>query len=135
MPVRLVIVVALGIWAPAMPALSETVAAKVAACREITEADDRLVCYDALTVTKIEWEFSGKGNSITPQFEVTAPRQLYFYSDDVVMVLYLLDERGDVLRNLHRGGTGAGTYLIETPGRYAVQVNASGGWVVRVEFP
>lgn len=95
----------------------------------------RLACYDALPVAGQGRTFHGKGSGVTEPFEVIAPVEMHFDSDDAVMVLYLLDDQGRVVRNLHRGGAGAGRHLIEQPGRYHLQVNATGGWTIRLAPP
>lgn len=104
------------------------------ACREVPEPEARLACYDALTVPA-DLEVTGKGSAVTDPFRITEPRLLRFESDDAIMVVYLLDEAGAVVQNLHRGGAGAGEHLIEEPGQYSVQVNATGGWSLRLEAP
>ncbi len=107
------------------------------ACRALTEAAARLACYDALPLPDAAAvvEFHGKGGGMTDAFDVTAPQMLTYESDDVVLVAYLLDASGAVVQNLHRAGIGAGQYLIQTPGSYRVQVNATGSWRVAVSAP
>lgn len=109
----------------------------LAACRALAEDAARLACYDALPVAGQGQgrAFHGKGSGMTEPFEVGAPVEMHFDSDDAVMVLYLLDDQGRVVRNLHRGGAGAGRHLIEEPGRYHLQVNATGGWTIRLDQP
>lgn len=94
----------------------------------------RLTCYDAL-MSSVELSIDGAGSAVTELFQVTAPRILRFHSSDAIMVVYLLNEAGDVVQNLHRGGAGEGRYLIQHPGLYRVQVNATGGWSLRLEIP
>ena len=60
----------------------------------------------------------GRGSGVTPQFEVATQRLMTFESSDAVMVVYLLNERDEVVQNLHKGGKGEGFFLIEVPGRY-----------------
>lgn len=97
-------------------------------------ADIRLACYDSLTVSA-ELEITGKGSAVTDPFTLAAPRLLRFESDDAIMVVYLLNEAGSVVQNLHRGGAGEGRHLIKEPGTYRIQVNATGGWALRLEIP
>jgi hypothetical protein len=66
---------------------------------------------------------------------VPEPSLLRFESRDAIMVAYLLGANGEVVQNLHHGGAGEGSHLIERAGAYRVQVNASGGWRIRVEAP
>lgn len=114
---------------------AKSLAAGLQACREIVSDAARLSCYDALVLPRAGDVFTGSGSGITPVFVVEAPRLMQFDSADVIMVAYLLDEADRVVQNLHRGGAGDGAFLIETPGRYHVQVNASGAWQVRVLPP
>lgn len=103
-------------------------------CRALPDAAARLACYDALSV-RADLELEGKGSAVTGLFSVTEPRRLLFESDDAIMVLYLLNEAGAVVQNLHRAGAGFGQHLIEEPGTYRVQINATGGWFLRLEAP
>lgn len=109
----------------------------IAGCRGMASDAARLACYDALPLpaAAAAAEFRGKGGGLTDPFRVTAPQMLTYESDDVVLVAYLLDGSGAVVQNLHRAGVGAGQFLIETPGTYRVQVNATGSWRVTVSAP
>lgn len=111
------------------------VAAALGACRAIAAGPERLACYDGIADTPPIAEFTGAGSAVTPRFEIAGPSRLRFESRDAIMVAYLLDASGAVVQNLHHGGVGEGTYLIERPGAYSVQVNASGGWRIAVERP
>ncbi|WP_018634193.1 hypothetical protein [Neomegalonema perideroedes] len=102
--------------------------ARLEHCARISEAGRRLACFDALALDRVEPAFEGRLGSRTESFEVTAPMLLRFESDDVIMVVYLLDEAGEVFQNLHRAGRGLGEYEIRRPGTYSLQVNASGSW-------
>lgn len=107
-----------------------------ARCRAQTDAGLRLACYDALPLAgATAASFTGKGGGMTDAFRIDAPQMLTFESDDVVLVAYLLDDTGAVVQNLHRAGAGAGQFLIESPGTYRVQVNATGNWRVSVGPP
>lgn len=117
------------------PALAQDMAAGLLACRRHVEAGPRLACYDALPAKGAAMEFRGTGNQITPPFDLKAPANLVFESMDAILVIYLLDAAGAVVQNLHQAGAGAGRFLIEHPGRYSLQVNASGGWRMRIEAP
>lgn len=135
MPLRLVILTILAWLVPPSQGRAETLAAGLTTCREVVSDAARLACYDGLVPVGQGDRFSGKGSGITPEFTVAAPRLMRFDSSDVIMVVYLLNEAGAVVQNLHRGGAGGGAFLIETPGRYHVQVNASGAWSVTVLPP
>lgn len=105
------------------------------ACRTRSDPADRLACYDALAGRLPAVEYRGAGNRVLPPFDITGPTRLVFESSDAIMVVYLLDDSGAVIQNLHQAGAGSGAFLIDAPGRYGLQVNASGGWVIRLESP
>ncbi len=115
---------------PAAAAGASDLGADILACRKISDAGKRLACYDALPDDRPLFEFAGHGSGVTPPFEISGPTRLLYESGDIVMVLYLLDESGAVVRNLHQPGVGAGSFVIEHPGRYHVQVNATGSWQI-----
>lgn len=104
----------------------------LAGCAAIPADGDRLACYDALARDRAGVSFSGFGNGATGIFETFGPAVLIYESDDVILVLYLEDDAGRLVQNLHLGGQGEGRYRLPGPGRYRVQVDASGGWRVRV---
>lgn len=117
------------------PAQALDLPAALQACRGRTEMAARLTCYDALADRLPGLEFKGAGNRILPPFDISGPTQLVFESSDVIMVVYLLDDKGRVIQNLHQAGAGSGSFLIAQPGRYGLQINASGGWSIRLETP
>lgn len=104
--------------------------ARLEHCARIAEAGRRLSCYDALALDRTPPAFDGRLGSRTEPFTVDRPTLLRFENDDVIMVVYLLDEKGEVFQNLHRGGRGLGEYEIRRLGTYSLQVNASGSWRV-----
>lgn len=109
--------------------------ADLPACRALTDPAARLACYDALPLSPTT-AFQGQGSGMAGPFTITGPQTLEFESDDAILVAYLLDDAtGSVVKNLHHGGAGAGHFLIEAPGRYRVQINASGGWRIRLSPP
>lgn len=132
MPRRLVGALTLAL---AAPAVASDPAAGLAACRGILEAGERLACYDALSADRTVLEFAGRGGGLSPKFDIVAPTRLRYESADIVMVLYLLDAAGAVVRNLHQPGVGEGSFLIEHPGGYQVQVNATGDWRIWLTPP
>ncbi|MCG8356173.1 MAG: hypothetical protein MI920_11415 [Kiloniellales bacterium] len=109
-------------------------AADLRNCAEIGEDKRRLACFDALAATSFGLTFAGFGNGSTDIFEITAPSTLEYASDDVVLIVYLQDDAGQLVQNLHLGGQGKAEYRIEEPGRYQLQVDATGGWRMRI-FP
>lgn len=116
-------------------AAAQDQAADLLRCRAKTDAAMRLECYDALASRASATVHRGAGSGIIPQFELGGPTRLVFESSDAIMVVYLLDETGAVIQNLHQAGAGSGSFMIDKPGRYSIQVNASGGWLVRLENP
>lgn len=114
--------------------MSESLELNLRLCREVPSNEERLACYDALT-SLVELTIEGKGSAVTDLFEIKQPRLLRFHSSDAIMIVYLLDQSGEVVQNLHRGGAGEGQYIISDPGQYRVQVNATGGWYLRLEVP
>ena len=114
------------------PAGARDLGQSVARCQAIASDSQRLACFDALAAPGAIASFSGKGSGISQPFQIDAPARLNFSSQDVVMVIYLLDAAGAVVQNLHRAGAGDGTFLIRQPGRYSVQVNATGLWQIQI---
>lgn len=108
-------------------------AAEILTCRKLGDGALRLVCYDQLETGAPVAEYTGAGSRIIPAFDVTGPTRLIFESMDAIMVVYLLDASQSVVQNLHQAGTGKGSFLIDKPGRYSIQVNASGGWRIRLQ--
>lgn len=107
--------------------------AAIRACAAMKSNDERLVCYDKTAAKLSEPRFEGRLNYSTDLFDITGPTQLRYQSDGVIFVLYLKDEKGEVLQNLHIGGGGEATYLIEKPGRYSLQINGSESWRIWIE--
>lgn len=106
--------------------------ADLASCRALSEPLTRLACYDALPAEDAP-VFRGAGNTITPAIEIREPKRLVFESSDAVLVVYLLDAAGRVVQNLHHAGAGRSSYDILDPGRYRLQINATGGWQIWLE--
>lgn len=138
MPVQLVkrrnIALAL-LLVQAAPAGAQDLTAGLMACRSHSGAAARLACYDALPLQAVIRRFQGAGSQVTPSFDITAPTLLQFESMDAIMVIYLLDASGEVVQNLHQAGAGTGSFLMAQPGRYRLQINASGGWRISLEAP
>lgn len=133
MPRRLVS--AASLLLAAVPLAAQDLASDLLACRKLGEEPARLACYDALQVHVAFSEFSGAGSRVIAPFDLPGPARLVFESMDAIMVVYLLDESGQVIQNLHQAGAGRGAHMIEQAGRYGIQVNASGGWRLRLETP
>lgn len=99
-------------------------------CREELQQEERLACYDALARQNAPPRFSGKLSYKTKPFLLERAHLLRFRSQGVIFVLYLLDEQGNVLQNLHLGGGGEDSHLIEKPGTYSLQIDGSARWQI-----
>lgn len=103
---------------------------EIKACARIETDDERLACFDRAAAKLSAPRFEGRLGMITEPFEISAPTVLRYQSDGVIFVLYLRDSKGEVLQNLHIGGGGEASYLIEKPGTYSLQINGSESWRV-----
>ena len=102
-------------------------------CLAEEKSAPRLACYDDIARKNTVPRFSGKKYFKTEPFSISRPHMLRYYSEGAIFVLYLLDANGDVVQNLHVGGSGEDSYLIETPGTYALQINGSAGWKIWID--
>lgn len=112
---------------------ADEVAKEVAACRLVSETEARLACYDKLAAKVSPPRFSGRLTVETEQFEIDRPTMLRYQSDGPIFVMYLRDKNNDVVQNLHIGGGGEDTYLIERPGTYSLHINGTETWRVWLE--
>jgi hypothetical protein len=104
------------------------------ACIAIASDTDRLACYDREVRKTVEPTFAGRLSKTTDRFHVESPTLLRFQSDGPIFVLYLKSaDDNAVVQNLHIGGRGEDTYLIERPGTYVLDVNGSESWRIWVE--
>ncbi len=103
---------------------------EIKACARIETDNERLACFDRAAAKLSAPRFEGRLGMITEPFEISAPTVLRYQSDGVIFVLYLRDSKGEVLQNLHIGGGGEASYLIEKPGTYSLQINGSESWRV-----
>ena len=99
-----------------------------ARCRVVEDEGERVRCYDKLATLLAPPRFQGRLTAQTDSFEVTEPTVLRFESDGPIFVMYLKDAAGGIVQNLHIGGGGVATFLIETPGTYSLQVSGSESW-------
>lgn len=97
-------------------------------CRVIEDDRERVRCYDKLATTLSPPRFQGRLTVQTDSFEIEAPTLLRYESDGPIFVMYLKDAKGGIVQNLHIGGGGVATYLIEKPGTYSLQVSGSESW-------
>jgi hypothetical protein len=95
----------------------------------------RLKCFDKEIRKLVKPMFEGRLDVVTDPFTIDVPTVLRFQSDGVIFVLYLKTIKDEVVQNLHIGGGGESTYLIEKPGTYFLQVNGAEGWRIWLEPP
>lgn len=99
-----------------------------ARCQVLEDAHERVRCYDKLATMLAPPRFQGRLTVQTDLFDVTEPTILRYESDGPIFVMYLKDAAGGTVQNLHIGGGGVATFLIETPGTYSLQVSGSESW-------
>jgi len=107
-------------------------------CRSIVQPERRLECYDSLDIKALSESkpnFAGKRSSKTEMFKISEPTQLRFQSDGAIFVLAVHDSEDNIVQNLHIGGGGEDTYLIEEVGEYYLRVNGSTTWRIWLEKP
>jgi len=104
-----------------------------AECRAIVEQTQKLACYDRIADRLTQPTFQGRLTLQTDVFELDRPTRIRFESDGVIFVMYLKDERGEVLQNLHIGGGGEASHVVEKPGKYSLLINGAETWRVWLE--
>ncbi|WP_415894608.1 hypothetical protein ACMXYQ_09290 [Neptuniibacter sp. PT34_22] len=107
-------------------------------CRALVQPERRLECYDNLDLKALSASkpnFAGRRTAKTEMFKVSEPTQLRFQSDGAIFVLALHDSEDNIVQNLHIGGGGEDTYLIEEAGDYYLRVNGSTTWRIWLEKP
>lgn len=114
--------------APSSPSEGEGKAMN--ACRSVAEDRERLACFDRLAARLAPPSFSGRLTATTDRFTVSTPTMLRYESDGPIFVMYLKNDAGDVLQNLHIGGGGQERYVIEQPGTYFLTISGSETWRV-----
>lgn len=102
-------------------------------CRAIGADAERLACYDREAARLAPPRFSGRLGYVTAPIDIDGPTTLRFQSDGAIFVLYLKTADGSVLQNLHIGGGGEATHLIEKPGTYVLDINGSESWRIWLE--
>lgn len=102
-------------------------------CFGIKDKDKRLVCYDKAARQFAPPTYKGRLGVVTKPFKLDKPHKLRYRSYGVIFVLYLRDENGDVLQNLHIGGGGEDEYIIEKPGVYSLKIHGSTTWEIWLE--
>ncbi|SEP39462.1 hypothetical protein SAMN02799625_05905 [Methylobacterium sp. UNC300MFChir4.1] len=110
--------------------LEGSVRAGFAKCRVLEDERERVRCYDKLATLLSPPRYQGRLTAQTDPFEITAPTLLRFESDGPIFVMYLKDAQGGIVQNLHIGGGGMATFLIEKPGTYSLQISGSETWRV-----
>jgi len=104
-------------------------------CIKVAADDERLKCFDREIRKLVKPTFEGRLDVVTDPFTIDAPTVLRFQSDGVIFVLYVKTIDDEVVQNLHIGGGGESTYLIEKPGTYFLQVNGAEGWRIWLDPP
>jgi hypothetical protein len=108
-------------------------------CRTIVQPDLRLGCYDDLDLQQLNNantpRFAGKRSVKTELFTISEPTMIRYQSDGVIFVLAIHNRAGEVVQNLHIGGSGEDSYLLESPGTYFLRVNGSTTWRIWLETP
>lgn len=121
-------------WAAPVAGLCDTgIDEALRRCGALAADAARLACFDALAAERAAPGFEGFGGAVTPLFDAAKGDTLTYRSEDVILVLTLLDPAGAVVKNLHLGGQGEAQYRFPASGRYRVQVDASGGWQLRLQ--
>lgn len=106
---------------------------RLRACLSIARDSERLQCYDRAAKRLTAPRFAGRLSLVTERFEISQPTWLRYQSDGAIFVLYLKTGDDRVVQNLHIGGGGEDSYLIEEPGTYFLQINGSESWRVWLE--
>lgn len=127
------VLAALAIAVPYGAADARNAASGALSCLAIKSDAERLACYDREVRKLMEPRFSGRLNTVTERFEIKEPMRLRYQSDGAIFVLYVKTGEDEVVQNLHIGGGGEDSYLIEKPGSYFLQVNGSEGWRIWLE--
>lgn len=102
-------------------------------CHRIKDVNARLSCFDNLARQNAPPRFAGKLGFKTTPFEINEPHILRYRSEGVIFVLYLLDAKGEVVQNLHIGGGGEDSFLIDKPGIYSLQIDGSATWKIWID--
>lgn len=121
------------LFQPALAARDNLEAIK--GCMNVADGDERLKCFDREIRKLAKPTFEGRLDVVTTPFTIDAPTTMRFQSDGVIFVLYLKTIDDQVVQNLHIGGGGESSYLIEKPGTYFLQVNGAEGWRIWLEPP
>lgn len=124
--------IALPVLGPAPVAANES-RDTLQSCRAINDDGERLACYDREAARLAPPRFSGRLGRVTDPFEISEPTTLRFQSDGAIFVLYLKTADGAVLQNLHIGGGGEASHLIEKTGTYVLDINGSESWRIWLE--
>lgn len=102
-------------------------------CLGIENNDARLSCYDAQATGTVSTKFEGFGGQDLPVIDTVAGDVLVYRNRDVVMVVSVLSEAGELVQNLHIGGAGVKRHEFSEDGAYQIQVDATGAWAIWIE--
>ncbi|NSL72587.1 hypothetical protein C6Y62_12290 [Hyphomicrobium sulfonivorans] len=131
---RACVVVTLTAFAAAAPAKAQA-QDDMRTCAAIADNAERLACFDSAVRKLTAPKFEGRLSTTTERFHIDQPTQLRYESDGPIFVLYLKADDGSIIQNLHIGGGGQATYLIENPGTYFLDVSGSETWRIWLEPP
>lgn len=109
------------------------VAKALSGCRGVANEKERLACYDEIATKFSPPTFSGRLTATTERFTIATPHVLRFESDGPIFVMYLKNDGGEVVQNLHIGGGGQQQYVIEKPGTYFLTISGSETWRIWLE--
>ena len=112
---------------------SEKAAQALQTCYALADQKERLACYDKAAQRFVKPTYKGRLGMVTEPFNLKTSHRLRFRSYGVIFVLYLRDEQGRVLQNLHIGGGGEDEYVIKNPGTYSLKIHGSARWEVWLE--
>lgn len=133
-PLRAMLPVLAGLaLAAAAPAAARGAGEGPRVCLSISDDGERLACYDREVLRLAPPSFSGRLNATTDRFHVDRPTLLRYQSDGAIFVLYLKSADNEVVQNLHIGGGGEASYVIDRPGTYFLDVHGSESWRIWLE--
>lgn len=106
----------------------------VSRCRAHSDEQQRLSCYDAITVTDTTAadRWSGRNGTDSFEFQASAGMRLLIDHDDAILVGALKDSDGNLLQNLHLAGRGSLRVTIPDDGDFTVTLSATGNWQARL---
>ncbi len=119
---------------PQNPALAAAVETALSSCREQSDEQQRLRCYDAIPLSQASTadRWSGRNGTDSFTFRAQTGSRLLIDHDDAILVGALKDGDGNLLQNLHLAGRGSLRVAIREEGEYTVTLSATGNWRARL---